>query len=406
VSVPWSLITKDQNKFIDKKYLPVGFIIVEPSKITKANAQSLVLHWMERIDQNFDDIFEFKGLVPKIKTRRIRDRAHQKNALAQEIVKSDAEGDDEDSEEDDEEDEEESVEENSPPLPPPKQKSRPKPVARLAIDPAPVPAAHPTTHPTKPAPDQAAQPPKPKLDIREQAPADIGDDKKARRQFLHNLSGQDQYVKLLLALDNLPEEVSSSPDDVFWLPSWVSWQYSENHLPENIHKQKKHYFTMLKWLTLPPHQLRSGLLIDQNDAEMVLLGLGMILQDLERGRYSQDIEEPNPYPQFVLETIIEDDVMDDYVLEICSRFLSKIQSLDSTSGYQLASHINRKPRSPAKVKSMPDAIINSPRKRDLYPEADNREKKRQKKDDEVSERKTRAQRSKEARKTRSGKTIH
>jgi len=48
VSVPWLLLAKDPEEYIDSDCLPEGFLIRDPSKLTEINVNKLSCHWEQR----------------------------------------------------------------------------------------------------------------------------------------------------------------------------------------------------------------------------------------------------------------------------------------------------------------------------------------------------------------------
>ena len=48
VSVPWLLLAKDPEEYIDLDCLPEGFLVCDPSKLMKINVNKLWHHWEQR----------------------------------------------------------------------------------------------------------------------------------------------------------------------------------------------------------------------------------------------------------------------------------------------------------------------------------------------------------------------
>ena len=58
VSVPWLLLAKHPEEYIDPDCFPEGFQVCDPSKLTKSNVDKLWRHWEQR-SKNFDIILQF-----------------------------------------------------------------------------------------------------------------------------------------------------------------------------------------------------------------------------------------------------------------------------------------------------------------------------------------------------------
>ena len=63
LSVPWTHIRDDPEKFFDSKYLPDGVILVEVSKMKSEALQSCIWHWYKRQEAG-ECPFEFKFVLP------------------------------------------------------------------------------------------------------------------------------------------------------------------------------------------------------------------------------------------------------------------------------------------------------------------------------------------------------
>jgi len=63
VSVPWLLLAKDPEEYIDSDCLPEGFLIRDPSKLTKINVNKLWHHWEQR-SKNHNTILRFIKAKP------------------------------------------------------------------------------------------------------------------------------------------------------------------------------------------------------------------------------------------------------------------------------------------------------------------------------------------------------
>ncbi|KAG1748866.1 uncharacterized protein EDB91DRAFT_1311808 [Suillus paluster] len=61
VPVPWSNIMKGQSRFISSTYLPDGTQIMEPSKMHRDKAISLLECWLDRQDNQVSLTFQFKA---------------------------------------------------------------------------------------------------------------------------------------------------------------------------------------------------------------------------------------------------------------------------------------------------------------------------------------------------------
>ncbi|KIM53580.1 hypothetical protein SCLCIDRAFT_11544 [Scleroderma citrinum Foug A] len=61
--VPWLLLTKDPEEYIDDTCYPAGFLIHDPSKLTKLNVNKLWHHWEQR-EQNNEVVLCFIGAKP------------------------------------------------------------------------------------------------------------------------------------------------------------------------------------------------------------------------------------------------------------------------------------------------------------------------------------------------------
>ena len=58
VSVPWLLLAKHPEEYIDPDCFPEGFQVCNPSKLMKSNVDTLWHHWEQR-SKNFDIIMQF-----------------------------------------------------------------------------------------------------------------------------------------------------------------------------------------------------------------------------------------------------------------------------------------------------------------------------------------------------------
>jgi hypothetical protein len=87
VSVPWTVICNDPDKFFDKKYLPAGVALKEISKMKADALQSCYGHWYTRQERGAC-AFRFKRVDPG--DIRVKDRKRKPNAA---IGVSDEEGD-------------------------------------------------------------------------------------------------------------------------------------------------------------------------------------------------------------------------------------------------------------------------------------------------------------------------
>ncbi|KAG1726510.1 uncharacterized protein EDB91DRAFT_1086744 [Suillus paluster] len=63
VPVPWSDIMKGQSRFISSTYLPDGTQIMEPSKMHRDEAISLLECWLDRQDNQVSPTFQFKAWI-------------------------------------------------------------------------------------------------------------------------------------------------------------------------------------------------------------------------------------------------------------------------------------------------------------------------------------------------------
>lgn len=63
VSVPWLLLAKNPEEYIDSDCFPEGFLIRDPSKLTKSNVNKLWRHWEQR-SKNRDVIVRFIKAKP------------------------------------------------------------------------------------------------------------------------------------------------------------------------------------------------------------------------------------------------------------------------------------------------------------------------------------------------------
>ena len=61
--VPWLLLTKDPEEYIDDTCYPAGFLIHDPSKLTKLNVNKLWRHWEQR-EKNNEVVLCFIGAKP------------------------------------------------------------------------------------------------------------------------------------------------------------------------------------------------------------------------------------------------------------------------------------------------------------------------------------------------------
>jgi hypothetical protein len=75
---------KDQSRFIDEKYLPPSFLMVDPSKLIRNDAEKLIRFWVERNKTGKKVVFKFKEtkVMPKPKiayrSRRVEDEVIDK----------------------------------------------------------------------------------------------------------------------------------------------------------------------------------------------------------------------------------------------------------------------------------------------------------------------------------------
>ncbi|KAG2139259.1 hypothetical protein DEU56DRAFT_912099 [Suillus clintonianus] len=63
VPVPWSDILKGQSRFISSTYLLDGVQIMEPSKLIRRDADSLLEHWYDQQENQVGPTFQFKGWI-------------------------------------------------------------------------------------------------------------------------------------------------------------------------------------------------------------------------------------------------------------------------------------------------------------------------------------------------------
>ena len=61
--VPWLLLTKDPEEYIDDTCYPASFLIHDPSKLTKLNVNKLWRHWEQR-EKNNKVVLCFIGAKP------------------------------------------------------------------------------------------------------------------------------------------------------------------------------------------------------------------------------------------------------------------------------------------------------------------------------------------------------
>jgi len=81
--VPWLLLTKNPEEYIDDSCYPDGFLIRDPSKLTKSNVDKLWRHWEQREKDN-EVVLRFIGAKPddmpapsnEKPKRRVRKRAY------------------------------------------------------------------------------------------------------------------------------------------------------------------------------------------------------------------------------------------------------------------------------------------------------------------------------------------
>jgi len=66
VSVPWLLLAKDPEEYINSNCYPEGFLIQDPSKLTKINIDKLWHHWDEREKKKKKLYYGSSRLRPKI----------------------------------------------------------------------------------------------------------------------------------------------------------------------------------------------------------------------------------------------------------------------------------------------------------------------------------------------------
>jgi hypothetical protein len=65
-SVPWGDIGQHQDEYISREYLPAGFQLRDPSKLTKQNATALLEFWYKRQDdKKVKTTLEFRGFKGK-----------------------------------------------------------------------------------------------------------------------------------------------------------------------------------------------------------------------------------------------------------------------------------------------------------------------------------------------------
>ena len=92
--MPWLLLTKGPEEYIDNACYPTGFLICNPSKLTKSNMDKLWRHWEER-EKNNEVVLCFIGAKPEDMPPPT-DKKPKRRACKLAYVEIDCESDDDD----------------------------------------------------------------------------------------------------------------------------------------------------------------------------------------------------------------------------------------------------------------------------------------------------------------------
>ncbi|KIM52189.1 hypothetical protein SCLCIDRAFT_11947 [Scleroderma citrinum Foug A] len=245
VSVPWLLLAKDPKEYIDLDCLPEGSLVHDPSKLTESNVNKLWHYWEQRSKKQ-DIILRFIKAKPDDMPATLNDKPKQRLRKRPYV---------EIGENSDEEDNSEEKGSHSPGLAtgsPSSAKGKP------ASTHSPAGKGHIKADPSSPAAHKDDRP-----------------------TFLCGLSSDLHYFGLLDRLSRLPiyePTLESHPA----LPKWVSWTWNHQYLPKKIYSSGDAFQASLSQLKDFPWK-------SCNYGTLVMLGLGLLIQDCWR---AQEMEEP------------------------------------------------------------------------------------------------------------------
>ncbi|KAN0086259.1 hypothetical protein V8E55_007393 [Tylopilus felleus] len=255
VAVPWLLLSKTPTEYIDPTSLPPSFRITDPSKFTKIGVATLWSHWQQQA------LLEF----------------HPPKKCAYVEINSPKAEENEDSPADDIDLED---------------------LARKGK--ATTSESVPTT--------TSHSPKRPRLSLNDQ-PADPEETSPAANQhdrgtFLHSLSTDQSYLKLVTAFHALPRICSNRPKSRGNLPVWASWRQAKKYLPAEVHTIRDEFHVVLG-------AFRRARYADAGSGTPVVLGLGLLLRECWRA-----VEvEPNAkgFPEFLLQSALGHERADEIV---------------------------------------------------------------------------------------------
>jgi hypothetical protein len=284
-SVPWVAIALDQDKYVHYAYLPDGFLLVDPSKLTSITAPALARHWADRIERD-EDAFGFHDMVPRPeKLRKQRPKTSRKPKKVLVIYSSDTDQDISAPAS------EREVDEllGDPPIPPQDKNHL------VTIDdgqerrpvPRPKPMNRPSTNHTISS-----------INILPPHSIRIG----TRIHYLKTLSKSIEYQELVAAIALMPEGFMIESDKKQLLP-WTNWRYTEIHLPEDLHINRK-WYAFTQWINTRPFRLENKELVGRYTAECITLVTGIALRDIQRPDVKSNDGTIYEYPDYVCNTNI------------------------------------------------------------------------------------------------------
>ncbi|KAN0088258.1 hypothetical protein V8E55_005315 [Tylopilus felleus] len=269
VAGPWLLLSKMPTKYIDPTSLPPDFRITDPSKFTKIGVATLWSHWQQREKQGLPILTFIKAQAPL-------EFHPPKKCTYVEINSPEAE-ENEDGPADDID-----LEDLA---------GKGKATTSESV---PTTTSHSPKHSRLSLNDQPADP-------EETSPAVNQHD---RGTFLHCLSTDQSYLKLVTALHALPRICSNHPKSRGNLPVWASWRWAKKYLPAEVHTVRDEFRIVLGAF----HRARYA---DAGSGTPVVLGLGLLLRECWRA-----VEvEPNAegFPEFLLQSALGHERADEIV---------------------------------------------------------------------------------------------
>jgi hypothetical protein len=146
-----------------------------------------------------------------------------------------------------------------------------------------------------------------------------------RTLFLQGLSKAHHFTELVGFIAKMPSIYEKTAQKAV-IPEWATWEYSDNHLPEEIHTSAEHYDDLQEWLESQPYYIEPNVPVQRRAAERIALAVGMIMRDIERSKFAEPDEHDPSVPGFVLSSIIPEDDYEDVMLPFCEAFLKSLKS--------------------------------------------------------------------------------